>query len=110
MAFVPCQVHTSSTGNRPDRRASASARHDPEGAIVPSGERERHLVGRSLARPPALTLSGPTMRHLSAAWEPGRRARPGVEISRDPRYTPARVMPDPARTVPNLTGARVQMR
>lgn len=45
MAAVPCQLNTSSTGNHPDRRASASARHNPERTIVPSGERERHLRG-----------------------------------------------------------------
>lgn len=36
---------TSSTGNRPDRRATVSARHDPEGATAPFGERECHLRG-----------------------------------------------------------------
>ena len=42
---VLCQVHTSSTGNRPDRRATRSARSDPQEAIVPRGERECHLRG-----------------------------------------------------------------
>lgn len=47
---VLCQVHTSSTGNHPDRRASTSARHDPERAIVPFGERERHLRGAAFGK------------------------------------------------------------
>ena len=112
--FIPAVRVTTRTDERPSAHAitSENTARLSEFCTVPCGpietgrraptERECHLRGRPLARPPALTLSGYTMRHLRTAWEPGMWGCPGVESSRDPWYTPAQVLPDLTRTVPNL--------
>ncbi len=68
----------------------------------------------SFAGQPSSSIGVAFLKSYNETPSTGLRTRPQgcpwVESSRDPWYTPARVMPDPARAVPNPTGGRVRMR
>ena len=72
------------------------------GPLVAPTERECHLCGAAFGK----AASVDPVRVHNETPPHGLRTRlwgcPGVESSRDPWYTPAQVLPDLTRTVPNL--------
>ena len=109
--FTPAVRGTTRTDERPAAHAMTSGP-----PATPKGE----TGGPRRARmPPAGTAFGkaasvdPVRVHNETPLR-GLRSRPwgcpGVESSRDPWYTPARVLPDPTRTVPDPPGCELRIR
>ena len=103
--LTPAVRVTARTDERPAAHATTQRGQQP----LPVSENAT-CAGRPLAWP----LCTDSVRAYNETPETGLRTRPQgcpwVEISRDPWYTPVRVAPDPARTVPTPAGVRVRMR
>lgn len=97
-------------GQPPGQTSVTQRTQRPGGGHAPLRRARMPPVRGGFGMPPSVDSGRENNETPRTASAQERRGCPGVESSRDPRYTPVQALPSLIRTVPKPPGCELQMR